>query len=167
MQEKWANRIPFPRCKSFTIGPFSLQKIATWKLAMFHTACPHSLKTRDVSSDEKNREVSGRTAHAQFTRSTIASADADIQPSTYCIRNSDMVARMCGSHVSKIVIFLLCAFSLQNTLRSFALWLAIFRAWNLVQLLGNFHPNFASFQAQWEWPSWHFHRKWSYCLPCC
>ena len=24
--------------------------------------------------------------------------------------------------------------------------------WNLVQLLGNFHPNFGSFQAQWEWP---------------
>ena len=30
-------------------------------------------KTRDVSSNEKNREVSRRTAHAQFTRSTIPS----------------------------------------------------------------------------------------------
>ena len=30
-----------------------------------------------------------------------------------------------------------------EVLRSFALWLAAFRAWNLVQLLGNFHPNFA------------------------
>ena len=30
-------------------------------------------KTRDVSSDEKNHEVAGRTAHAQFTRSTIPS----------------------------------------------------------------------------------------------
>ena len=37
--------------------------------------------------------------------------------------------------------------------RKISLWLAIFRAWNLVQLLGNFHPNFTSFQAQWEWPS--------------
>ena len=37
--------------------------------------CVSSLlrKTRDVSSAEKNHEVSGRTAHAQFTRSTIPS----------------------------------------------------------------------------------------------
>ena len=37
--------------KRLAKGPFSLQKIATWKLAMFHTACPHYItpKTRDVS----------------------------------------------------------------------------------------------------------------------
>ena len=29
---------------NMSIGPFSLQKIATWKLAMFHTACTHYSK---------------------------------------------------------------------------------------------------------------------------
>ena len=40
---------------------------------MFHTACPHYSENSRCSSDEKNREVSGRTAHAQFTRATIPS----------------------------------------------------------------------------------------------
>ena len=52
------------------IGPFSLQKIATWKLAMLHTACPHYSENSRCQLWRKNREVSGRTAHAQFTRST-------------------------------------------------------------------------------------------------
>ena len=89
-------------------------------------------KTCDVSSDKKICEVYGRTAHAQFTRSTIPSADADMQCSTYSctetpIRPLAHLSRaikrksgLCGSHVSKITIFLLCAFSLQNTLQSFA-----------------------------------------------
>ena len=89
-----------------------------------------------------------------------------------CIRNSDTAARTfnvtlqrksrCGSHVSKITFFLLCAFSLQKHLAKFRAKLEKSHSdlrffvqsfgRNLVQLLGNFHPNFASFQAQWVWP---------------
>ena len=68
------------------------------------------MKTRDVPhcvssllrklamlAPTKKRKVSGRTVHAQFTRSTIPSADADIQYSTYSqgVINSSLVQLYC------------------------------------------------------------------------
>ena len=120
-------------------------------------------KTRDVSSDEKNRKVSGRTSHAQFTRSTIPSADADIQYSTYsCTVYETPIRPLARAEITWVkswFFFFCCVRSHYKTpceVTKIALWLAIFFVrsfgWNLVQLLSNFHPNFASFQAQWEWP---------------
>ena len=98
-------------------------------------------KTCDVSSDEKiakfleELRMPSLLVQPQYgTFNPTGAAQMQIysilRTAILCIRNSDTAARTfnvalhrksgCGSHVSKITIFLLCAFSSQNTLQSFA-----------------------------------------------
>ena len=64
-------------CKRATLGPLSLQKSCDMKTCdVSHCVSSLLRKLVMLAPTKKNHEVSGRTAHAQFTRSTIPSMHA-------------------------------------------------------------------------------------------
>ena len=157
------------------LGPFSLQKYRDMK-TRYVSHCVSSLlqKLAMLAPTKKLRSFWKNCACPVYSfNHSQRRCRYKVQYSTYSctvyktpIR---LLARLivgCGSHASKITIFLLCAFSLQNLAKlekshsDLRFFMQSF-GWNLVQLLGNFHPNFASFQALWEWPLYSLPKKYS------